>query len=147
MADSGIYDEAGNQVKERIGDSFQSNNNSQEEKAVGNTKRLSNGQAGKCASAEDLSVTKNVPYSSNRYSSCSEREYGSADVLTDNDSLETVDKIGYHNIVAEVTVHSHGAQDTGEVADHSPVDQDIREGAGHSQDTGNTPHSQVFFHL
>ncbi|XP_052810030.1 phospholipase D1-like isoform X3 [Mya arenaria] len=143
MADSGIYDEAGNQIKESIGDSFQSNNNSQEEKAVGNTKRLSNGQAGKCASAEDLSVTKNVPYSSNRYSSCSEREYGSADVLTDNDSLETVDKIGYHNIVAEVTVHSHGAQDTGEVADHSHVDQDIREGAGHSQDTGNTPHSPV----
>ena len=39
-----------------------------------------------------------------RNSLCSEGEFGSHDMLTDNDSLE-MDKVGYHNVVADVTVH------------------------------------------
>lgn len=40
-----------------------------------------------------------------RNSQCSEGDFGSNDVLTDNDSLGN-DRIGYHNVVAEVTVHT-----------------------------------------
>ena len=41
----------------------------------------------------------------NRLSSASEKSFGSGDKLTDNDSLETGDKIGYTNVIADVTVH------------------------------------------
>ena len=41
----------------------------------------------------------------NRLSSASEKSFGSGDKLTDNDSLEKVDKIGYTNVIADVTVH------------------------------------------
>ena len=36
-----------------------------------------------------------------------ERKFGSGDLLTDNDSLEKVDKIGYTNVIADVTVHEY----------------------------------------
>ncbi|KAH3889264.1 hypothetical protein DPMN_013317 [Dreissena polymorpha] len=36
----------------------------------------------------------------------SEGNFGSADLLTDNDSLQNGDKIAYHNIVADVHVQS-----------------------------------------
>ncbi|XP_052237855.1 phospholipase D1-like isoform X2 [Dreissena polymorpha] len=40
------------------------------------------------------------------HSMSSEGDFGSADLLTDNDSLENGDKIAYHNIVADVHVQS-----------------------------------------
>lgn len=40
-----------------------------------------------------------------RNSLCSDGDFGSNDILADNDSLEN-DRIGYHNVVAEVTVHT-----------------------------------------
>lgn len=44
--------------------------------------------------------------SSARHSLTSEEDFGSSDILTDNDSLENVHDTGHTNLVADVTVHA-----------------------------------------
>ena len=45
-----------------------------------------------------------------RHSLCSDQDFGSTDHLTENDSLENVDKVTYTNVVADITVHSNVKQ-------------------------------------
>ena len=41
-----------------------------------------------------------------------DKKFGSGDLLTDHDSLEKVDKIGYTNVIADVTVHECNTAET-----------------------------------
>lgn len=55
-------------------------------------------------SDQDMIDTENA-----RHSLTSEQDFGSSDILTDNDSLENVHDTGHSNVVADVTVHADTA--------------------------------------
>lgn len=60
----------------------------------------------------------------------SEKNFGSGDLLTDNDSLERVDKIGYTNVIADVTVHeSNTAENVTAKSKHISVTNRSESGA------------------
>lgn len=112
MTDSGIDEISGHQLKDN-------------EKEIGTQQVTGNGgvnvikqEVKKSSSNCDivinhrLSGSSEQDYSSdNRNSLCSEQDFGSCDLLTENDSLENVDKAGFTNVIAEVDVHVHREDD------------------------------------
>ncbi|KAL4233460.1 hypothetical protein ACF0H5_008141 [Mactra antiquata] len=124
MTDSGIDEMAGNQHKE-------------DEKVIGTQQLIEEGDDKKNKNFKNQSASNGKIVemkgdsnavdqdfnSNNRHSLCSEQEFGSNDLLTDNDSLENVDKAGFTNVVAEVDVHVqvHDADNTGVVVDNDDM--------------------------
>ena len=134
MADSGIYDETGNQIKgssEDVSQVKESGSNQEKEDREVRPRLVRNGSIGKSSSVEEINKVQTEPDTNFRHSTGSEQEFGSGDILTDNDSLETVDKIGYHNIVAEVTVHEAGDHTGNGISKNSSAVK----GNGHSKNS------------
>ena len=80
-------------------------------KELGEMKNKAENKIGDGIGNRSLKRTKAVVESESHGSVESEKKFGSGDLLTDNDSLDKEDKIGYTNVIADITVHDTNVAD------------------------------------